>query len=258
MENSNYLDHLQEAFRNPLQVRTFTYTLTPEGTLSAKKLEALSNLEELHLYNANDLLFEKLDLGAFPKLLRLYLRSGTIKEMPAQVYTCNRLEELYIWQQHIKSLPKEIEGLKSLKKLHLKGLRYLRYLPETLWHLPALELLQIEKCPLKELPEIAATASQLQKLVLKNTKVKHLPVGMGKLSALQTLTLRKSPIEKLSEELLALPLQKITLSELPFLDILGQKGQQVASLWKLFAKKQYSFTERKAFFYLFLGLRERF
>jgi Leucine-rich repeat (LRR) protein len=256
MENKRYLDDIQHALQNPLMLRSLEYV--PEWDyLSPSELHVFENLEELRIYNADDTLLKKLNLAAFPKLRRLHLRSGAITELPVQVCACSHLEELHIGRQRLKSLPQELTKLTKLKKLHLKGLRYLRLLPEGLWQMPALAHVQIEKCPLKELPEISS-APPLEKLILKNTKIKALPKGLSKLSALHTLTLQESPLEQLSEELLALPLQKITLRELPFLDNLGQKGQYIASLWKSFAKKEYSFAEKKAFFYLFLGNIEAF
>jgi Leucine-rich repeat (LRR) protein len=109
---------------------------------------------------------------------------------PMEVY------KLSLSDQKIKTVPEELFQLKNLQVLNLNGCK-LKVLPETLGDLANLEMLSLFDNKLRTLPVNIRKLRHLEVLYLGGNKLTEIPVWIGGMGKLRILDISRNPITPL-------------------------------------------------------------
>ncbi|GMF11293.1 unnamed protein product [Phytophthora lilii] len=112
----------------------------------------------------------------------------------------HHLNELWLTNHHIGSLPAEISVFTKLRVLNLSG-NALTALPEELCHLTSLEALHLEKNRLQAVPAKVVFPPQLRELRLDNNQLSIFPTQITKLRLLNRLGLSHNQLKVLPEQI---------------------------------------------------------
>ncbi len=104
-------------------------------------LNLIPNLKRLDLSN-NPIQYFPIDIH-LPHLTQLYIKGGSIKELPEEVVNFPNLQLLSITKNKVEKLPDNIGDLKHLKALILSSNR-LQELPDSIFNLKHLKELNLK------------------------------------------------------------------------------------------------------------------
>lgn len=113
-------------------------------------------------------------------------------ELPEDVTTFIFLEQLFLYQNIMKSVPQSIRNLTSLTYLDLRS-NQLVSLPREICFLP-IQILLIANNKLVQLPEELGKMSELTELDAGVNQLSHLPSRLCDLNKLRSLCLRNNQI----------------------------------------------------------------
>ncbi len=159
-----------------------------------------------------------IEFGNIPKLKTLHITNTQLKQFPLPICNLPQIEEIGFSSVAIPHLPKEINQLKSLKRLkiqrHYQAANFISKLPDTLT-LPNLEYLDIPQNNLIELPKVF-NCPALKKLHLSGGKITEI-VHPLQLPKLEILDLNYNiTLEKIADNVLKLPaLKNLLLNSCP-------------------------------------------
>lgn len=156
------------------------------STLPAS-LAVLSNLQVL-LAGCNPL--ENIENGLFsslPSLQRLDIGfSELLEQLPNDFSACQSLEILEAGNGRLKSLPASLFRCEKLQELQLYG-NILKTISEDLGFLRSLRILNVGRNQIEALPQSIANCTALETLYLYENCLSALPMGVSKLEKLKTL-----------------------------------------------------------------------
>ncbi|MEJ2280116.1 MAG: leucine-rich repeat domain-containing protein [Candidatus Lokiarchaeota archaeon] len=111
----------------------------------------------------------------------LDLRNNGIKDVNdiEGINNLKSIQELYLDNNQLITLPNWIENFTSLLKLNLKG-NEIKIFPKCIVDLESLQVLQMDNNQLESLPESIGNLSTLQILSLSNNKLNSLPEAIGR------------------------------------------------------------------------------
>ncbi|XP_064292395.1 leucine-rich repeat-containing protein 28-like [Plodia interpunctella] len=112
--------------------------------------------------------------GEESEVTDIYLKDNLITRVPKEIYKLKHLESLYLSGNDIVELPREISMLKCLKCLDLSGNR-LRRLPDEIGEVRSLRFLILDENELVELPLRLAELRGLRYLSVCDNKLHWLP-----------------------------------------------------------------------------------
>ena len=108
------------------------------------------------------------------------LSCSKITKIPEFGRNTNRVRLLYLSGIAITTLPTSIEHLADLYQLTLYACKNLVYLPDTIFNLKLLEIVELEGCSkLDRLPENLGNAESLCELNLRETAIRKVPSSVG-------------------------------------------------------------------------------
>ncbi|MHA1724508.1 MAG: leucine-rich repeat domain-containing protein [Promethearchaeota archaeon] len=207
---------------------------------SKKDVECLKNLQTFeHL----DII--KCDAGplleiapSLKNLKKLEIYTHDQFHFPKEAGNLTNLTELSIGGWY-KKFPRNINTMKSLKKLVLEGSKY-EAISEEISHLTNLEILVIEYFNPKEgttgLPDSIANLTKVKEIYLMRCpSLKRLPESFGTLASLEYLYIKDCPsLEQLPDSFGKLPsLKKLEIKECPSLKCLPESFSYLPSLEEL-------------------------
>jgi len=197
----------EEILQNPTNL-----TRKKEEYISTKNEEFLNKLIEwANKYNLPELRQEE-----------HIITSGFATGFPRDKKILMELEILNLPNCKIKHLPKEILGLKNLKRLWLED-NNLTYLPDEICNLTLLEEVYIPNNNIKKLPENIGNLQNLVELYFKDNDIEILPESIGNLRNLTEINFKQNKIK-------CLPVSLILLNKLQKIDFRGQKhGGQIST-----------------------------
>jgi hypothetical protein len=157
-----------------------------------------------------------------PKTLRGKIKQG-ISDINKEILDLVKgakekiLKALHLNDLGLANIPEEVFQLKQLELLNLQG-NNLDYIPTAISQLYNLRILDFSKNRLKKLPREIIQRSQLKRILLKNNQLSQLPVGISKLKNLEFLDLSDNQLTQLPEELLEFELDFIWTESPTILD----------------------------------------
>jgi len=114
----------------------------------------------------------------------LYLGEDHIKEIPKEIGQLHNLQELWLKNNQIKEIPKELGQLHNLLGLYLEYNR-IKEIPKELTQLHNLQTLSLEYNQIKEIPKEIGQLHNLKILWLQNNQIKEIPKELTQLHNLQ-------------------------------------------------------------------------
>ena len=105
-----------------------------------------------------------------------------IKDVPMDLFLYEELQEIYLKQNFITSIPNWLLNLTNLRFIHLAG-NNLISLPEELYLLENLDFLDVSNNKLTELPLSIGLVSSLQRFNVSDNQITEIPKGTQVLNA---------------------------------------------------------------------------
>ena len=124
---------------------------------------------------------------------QLYLANKGLTSLPENIGNLTKLKALYLGGNKLETLPESIGKLKNLYFLSL-GINKLKSLPESIRNLTNLNSLELGENQLTTLPDWIGKLTNLQVLTLSENQLTTLPKSIGNLTNLNELWLNDNPI----------------------------------------------------------------
>jgi len=193
----------------------FKHRETPHRPVVARSLsEAAAQKEAVERLNLTGLEIGDLskDVAAMPKLKELWLRDAKNVGSLAALRSCKALRTLDLSSAHLSTVPEDVCAAVGLEQLYLVD-NGISSLPPALGDLAALQYLNLDRNQLTALPAEMGKLGELRWLRLNENKLAELPADLAKLVKLQRIYLRQNNFELVPECLKGLPLMEdISLS----------------------------------------------
>lgn len=143
-------------------------------------------------------------------ITELNLKGKGLFEFPPELLAATDIEVLNLENNDFRELPAEIGRYKKLKKINIKGNRYLESLPDQFCELESLEELNIMDCRIKQLPEKFGQLKNLRKFFADGLGgLQDLPDSFNQLSNLEEFYCKNGDFKKIPEDMSALTAFKI-------------------------------------------------
>lgn len=156
---------------NSLTISHCKFKVLPLNILKLKSIKSLSISNSPNLDYSDALL----KISKLKKIITLYLPSNNLKTPPKEIGALTQLEQLGLGSETdsnpLESLPKELEKLKNLKHIDLRGHKF------------------------TEFPEILTKLTQLEEIhINSDSKITRIPESIAHLKNLRTLSLGQSTL----------------------------------------------------------------
>ncbi|XP_070605315.1 leucine-rich repeat-containing protein 69 [Erythrolamprus reginae] len=152
-------------------------------------------------------------LASLSSLENLSLRDNQLFSLSPEMEALNRLKVLNLGNNNFEEVPEQLKYLKSLQKLYLFGNKITKMSPLIFDELKNLELLNLNKNQLSNLPPEICRLQNLECVSLENNKLEKIPKEFCYLQNLHELHLSHNFITSLPEDIKHLKKLKIlTLS----------------------------------------------
>ncbi|MHA6880351.1 leucine-rich repeat domain-containing protein [Ralstonia pseudosolanacearum] len=125
----------------------------------------------------------------------LIVQNAPVRYLPEVVTQFTHLQQIFLEDCDLHTLPGDIGNLTQLQKLSLTHHPNLRYLPDSLNNLGALQKLQLRNTGITELPRINRL-SELKTLSVDETRLAAVPSGLSALRNLKHLTFSRTHISE--------------------------------------------------------------
>jgi len=188
-----------------------------------KKLDALSNLKTLNLYDndittvddigrlehtpleeinlgMNKLSILPLDFGKLVGLRRVWLEDNDFEEFPLAICQLKSLEELRMSGNRLKNVPANLGSLAKLESLCLDN-NEIESFPLGVLQLTSLKSLWLRQNHITELPDNLDALSNLELFSLSSNKISTLPTSITRISTLKKLFINGNMLKELPEGL---------------------------------------------------------
>jgi len=141
------------------------------------------------------------EISELKDLKTLKLSNNGLEKFPKAICEIYSLEYVNLELNRFKEVPECIGKLINLKHLYLGQNNQLKKLPDTLWNLKNLEVLDLDTSPIERIPDMIENLHKLVMLDLVGTKVNELPLTIMNLKNLTKLSINYNPPYYSKEEL---------------------------------------------------------
>lgn len=177
----------------------------PLQTLPSELFTELRNIKALNL--AHTQLSEiSINIGKLQELVWLAVNGTKIKELPASLSDCKRLQQLYLGKNPELNLAETFLQLSTLRKLNtltlinIKGTNQFITLPQEIVQLKGLKKLDLKQNRFSNLPAELIKLGQLGRLEALNLSLCGIQKANNELENLQTLRLLGLDIQNMSRQ----------------------------------------------------------
>lgn len=142
--------------------------------------------------------------------------------LPEDLFECDHFESLEIISENLEEIDPKIKNLNKLKTLSLNA-KALKSVPKEVFEIETLKILKIKNSQVDHLEkEIDLKCLGLETLILNNNKLTDLPQWLGKFENLVTLDLAKNDLSKLPDSFNKLQkLKRLNMDSNSFKDVPG-------------------------------------
>lgn len=154
-------------------------------------------------------------LEHMPEINVLNLNNNGIKSIPKEITRLKSLKNLHLTGNEIETLPKEFSYLQSLTHLYLKY-NSLSTIPNVITKLKRLEHLSLRGNQIKEITTNIEKLNNLKYLILSRNLINSIPIELGKLKNLEYLNIRYN------KELKAIPADLLRNNNISLLHSIDQ------------------------------------
>lgn len=163
-------------------------------TFIPNSISKLVNLEKLNL-SSNKITNISSHITKLIKLKYLNLANNKqSQQISSEILKLEKLEELDLYGNQLKSIPISLFQLNNLKILDLRG-NSIEKIPEKISELIQLEELYLSSNKIKELPNSLFELSNLKKLLLSSNEIENIPNDIYKLRQLEEVDLKSNKIK---------------------------------------------------------------
>lgn len=167
------------------------------------------------------------EISELKALHTLHLRNNRMTSFPFPILNLHHLKILYLDENQIERIPKEISQLK-LEALDIQA--NLIGDMEPICQIPSLKTLHIAKCRITVIPSSIRNLKNLRVLYLDHNLIQTIPDEIGDLNLLRIFTCHFNPIVSISTKIL-------NLKHLNHIEIIeGSQIQQIPKEIQLFIK----------------------
>ncbi|WP_299017627.1 hypothetical protein [uncultured Polaribacter sp.] len=171
--NNNPNLNLKQAFQIikglPIQFLNLQHNNLENIPTNIANISSLTSINLSH-NNLNKAAFYR-TLAKLPKLNSLWLTNNHIANLSKEIGSLNTLRNLYLEHNKLTTLPNSIKNLKKVNILHL-GYNNFTALPKQLIGMPTLILLHINNCKINKIPsEFYNTKYSLKSIILDNNNL---------------------------------------------------------------------------------------
>ncbi|OQR89838.1 membrane protein [Thraustotheca clavata] len=170
---------------------------------SLDNLPAFGNLRRLSLYDNQLQSVDRIGILANSPLQVLDIGYNLLTSLPTEIGTLKNLEELWVTNNALESIPESILELPKLRMLQLSNNK-LKILPSNLGNASSLEVLSLDNNQLSVVPHSIGQLSNLKELNLRGNKLTELPLSLSQLAQLEILSVNSNQLITLPECLGAL------------------------------------------------------
>lgn len=140
--------------------------LLPENIVFLKSLKALK-LSYNHLENERNFIV----LGKLKNLKELWLDNNNLHKLPKEIEELSQIKRFYIDHNHLEELPKEMSSMKKLIVLHA-SYNNLKIFPEVFLKTPSLILVHLNNNQITKVPRSFSSAKySIKGLILNNNPI---------------------------------------------------------------------------------------
>ncbi|MBI5715702.1 MAG: leucine-rich repeat domain-containing protein [Chloroflexi bacterium] len=193
--SSNQLTALLESLGQLTQLQSLDLSSNQLTTLP-ESLGQLTQLQSLNL-SINQLTALPEWLGQLTQLQLLELNYNQLTALPESLGNLTKLNDLRLYKNFLTTLPGTIGQLPNLKILWLGSMdsgNPLSHIPLCIQKIRTLEILGVEGCNLKSLPDWINQLTGIQALALKYNQIDDLPLSLSQLEHLTVLDLGNNPL----------------------------------------------------------------
>lgn len=178
------------------------YKLNKEFPDYKSKIKVEKSPKEIYsiLYTIREFLVPFIIPATKPVYIEKYYNALPLEKRNADVYDIYSEDSLYLADNHIEKLPKEIAMLTNLKSLFLNNNK-LESIPKEIDNLTNLKYLDLSENKLKTLPKEIGNLINLKYLYLSDNLIDSLPPEIGKLSKLKELEVRINQLTEIPKEI---------------------------------------------------------
>ena len=200
-----YVKLNKEMFTNPTFKEIFRYITNvietgPGAGKLSKQLTEYQNDRTLKNVVIRNKLIDWSTLFSLIHISELYLSNNQIIELPREIGKLTLLLKLDLKYNNITQLPQEIGKLVLLRELHLNNNRIIQ-IPQEIGKLTLLRELHLANNQLVQIPHDIGKLASLRKLNLSNNQIGQIPHEIGNLTLLQELYLNNNRLIQISREI---------------------------------------------------------
>jgi len=174
-----------------------------DGNISCltRKLDALSNLTSVNLYDNSLLTLEGIGALSIAPLSELNLGCNKLTSIPLEFGKLTSLRKVWLEDNDFEEFPLSLCQLEGLECLRMSGNK-LSSLPANLNSLKNLKSIYLENNSLTEFPRGLLELTALTSLWLRQNKIPSMPDDIDKLENLQVLSISSNSLKVLPESVI--------------------------------------------------------
>lgn len=179
------------------------------------EISACNSLRKIEIKESNLMSIDKSAFDSLTNLQEIYITETNLEEITFDFSKLTKLTSLIVPKNKITALHESVNNASGLKELNL-SYNSLANLPNTIWSIPNVEIVNLENNNLLELPECGSINTKLVNLQLGHNQLQKLPSSFHKITNLVWLELQNNKLVDLPDSMKKMPLSYLNISDNSF------------------------------------------